>query len=111
MMSAAPNAMARLSTCRAPLLGGVNADFALFKNIVYTHTVTMPQVEEELGADAGRPPPPPGAPPGVLRMGNFNPTRVAESQLQAIYDWAKATSASARHCRGGCARRRARPTP
>ena len=71
------------------LLGGVNADFALFKNIVYTHTVTMPQVEEELGADAGRPPPAPGAPPGILRMGNFNPTRVSEDQLKAIYDWSK----------------------
>ena len=68
------------------LLGGVNADFALFKNIVYTHTVTMPEVEEEL--DAGNPPRPPG-PPNRLRMGNFAPSRVAESQLKAIYDWSK----------------------
>ena len=71
------------------LLGGVNADFALFKNIVYTHTTTMPEVEEELAKDSGRAPPPPGAPPGILRMGNFNPTRVDESQLKAIYDWSK----------------------
>jgi hypothetical protein len=68
------------------LMGGVNADFALFKNIVYTHTVTMPEVEEEL--DAGNPPRPPG-PPNRLRMGNYNPTRVTESQLKAIYDWSK----------------------
>jgi hypothetical protein len=75
------------------LLGGVNADFALFKNIVYTHTVTMPEVEEMLAADAPRPA---GAPAGggggnrpPLRMGNFNPTRVTEPQLRAIYDWAK----------------------
>jgi len=74
------------------LLGGVNADFALFKNIVYTHTTTMPEVEETLAAENPRPA---GAPAGGgggnnrLRMGNFNPTRVAESQLKAIYDWAK----------------------
>jgi len=68
-------------------LGGLNADFALFKNIVYTHTVTMPQVEEMLAGDA--PPPPAGANRPPLRMGNFNPTRVTEGELQTIYDWAK----------------------
>jgi mono/diheme cytochrome c family protein len=68
-------------------LGGVNADFETFKNLVYTHTTTMPQVDGML-ADG----PPPGGdranrPP--LRMGNFSPTRVAESQLKEIYDWAR----------------------
>ena len=68
-------------------LGGLNADFALFKNITYTHTTVMAQVDESL---ANGPPPAAGAgnrPP--LRMGNFNPARVAESQLKEIYDWAR----------------------
>jgi hypothetical protein len=74
------------------LLGGVNADFALFKNIVYTHTTTMPEVEDELRAGNPPPSPPPGGGgnrPPPLRMGNFNPMRVSEAQLQEIYDWAK----------------------
>ncbi|HVZ27127.1 MAG TPA: hypothetical protein VG798_00590, partial [Rhizomicrobium sp.] len=35
------------------------------------------------------PPPPPGRQARRLDMGNFNPMRVAESQLREIYDWAK----------------------
>ncbi len=67
-------------------LGGVNADFNLFKSIVYTHTTTMPQVDESL---ADGPPPPANGNRPPLRMGNFVPTRVAESQLKDIYDWAR----------------------
>ena len=71
------------------LLGGVNADFALFKDIVYKHTTTMPEVEESLAA--GNPPPPGGGGGGNnrLRMGNFTPTRVTEAQLKSIYDWSR----------------------
>jgi mono/diheme cytochrome c family protein len=75
-------------------LGGLNADFALFKNLIYTHTAVMRDVDESLAE--GNPPPGPGGPPGggnrqppPLRMGNFNPTRVTEAQLKEIYDWAR----------------------
>ena len=76
-------------------LGGLNADFELFKKLVYTHTDVMRGVDESLAE--GNPPPPAGAggpprggnrQPPPLRMGNFTPTRVAESQLKDIYDWA-----------------------
>jgi mono/diheme cytochrome c family protein len=75
-------------------LGGLNADFPTFKNLVYTHTAVMRQVDESLSA--GNPPMGGGGPPGggnrqppPLRMGNFNPTRVTEAQLKDIYDWAR----------------------
>ena len=79
-------------------LGGLNADFALFKELVYTHTARMREVDETLAA--GNPAPAggggggPGGPgggnrqPPPLRMGNFSPSRVSESQVKEIYDWA-----------------------
>jgi mono/diheme cytochrome c family protein len=76
-------------------LGGLNADFDLFKKLVYTHTAVMRDVDESLAE--GNPAPPAGAggaprggnrQPPPLRMGNFNPTRVTETQLKDIYDWA-----------------------
>jgi mono/diheme cytochrome c family protein len=55
--------------------GGRNGDFALFKDLVYTHTAAMPKFE------ATR--------PGTrLRMGNFNALRLSEGQLKDIYNWA-----------------------
>ena len=84
-------------------LGGLNADFDLFKKLVYTHTSVMRDVDETLAAGnpslgapggAARGGPPGGGPgggnrqPPPLRMGNFSPTRVTEAELKDIYDWA-----------------------
>jgi mono/diheme cytochrome c family protein len=55
--------------------GGINADFALMKALVYTHTSEMPKFE-------------PQRPGSRLRMGNFNPLRLPEAQLKEIFDWA-----------------------
>ena len=55
--------------------GGRNVDFALMKELVYTHTTAMPKFE------ASRP-------GSRLRMGNFNPLRLSEGQLKDIFDWA-----------------------
>jgi mono/diheme cytochrome c family protein len=60
-------------------LGAVDADFDYFKNLVYNHTTALPQHERLLGEE----------PTAHIRMGNFNPTRVWESQLHEIYDWAR----------------------
>jgi mono/diheme cytochrome c family protein len=56
-------------------MGGHNADFALMKELVYTHTDAMPKFEEQ-------------RPGQRLHMGNFNPLRLSEPQLKEIYDWA-----------------------
>ena len=56
-------------------LGGHNGDFALMKSLVYTHTDAMPKFEEQ-------------RPGQRLRMGNFDPLRLSETQLKEIYDWA-----------------------
>jgi mono/diheme cytochrome c family protein len=63
-------------------MGGVNADFALFKQLTYNHTAVIEKLDNEL-ADG-----PPNGPP-LVRMGNFNPERLPESQLKEIYDWAR----------------------
>jgi mono/diheme cytochrome c family protein len=69
-------------------LGGLDADFGLFKDIVYNHTDTMPKVWKMLGSpQLAVPQPPDGKRP--MRMGNYTPTRVAESQLREIYVWAR----------------------
>jgi mono/diheme cytochrome c family protein len=72
--------------CHGPILNGprshlgaVDADFAWFKNMVYNHTTAMPEHEKVLGEP----------PPVRLRMGNYAPTRMWESQLREIYDWAR----------------------
>ncbi len=72
--------------CHGPILngprshlGGIDADFAWFKNVVYEHTNAMPKHEELMHEP----------PPVRLRMGNYAPTRMWESQLRAIYDWAR----------------------
>lgn len=55
--------------------GGRNGDYALMKDLVYTHTAAMPKFEEQ-------------RPGQRLRMGNFNPLRLSELQLKEIFDWA-----------------------
>ena len=55
--------------------GGRATDFATMKDLVYNHTTAMPKFEEQ-------------RPGSRLRMGNFNPLRLSESQLKEIYDWA-----------------------
>jgi mono/diheme cytochrome c family protein len=56
-------------------LGGRNGDFALMKELVYTHTDAMPKFEEQ-------------RPGQRLRMGNFDSLRLSNAQLKEIYDWA-----------------------
>ncbi len=56
--------------------GGRDGDFALMKDLVYTHTTAMPKLE-------------PQRPGSRLRMGNFDPLRLSEGQLREIYDWAR----------------------
>lgn len=57
---------------------GMNADFEWFKKQVYNHATVMPEQWKQLDADRTR---------GRVRMGNFSPRRVPESQLQEIWDW------------------------
>jgi mono/diheme cytochrome c family protein len=72
--------------CHGPLLvgprgnmGAVDMDFDWFRSLVYNHTTAYPlhasRLEEQM--------------PIRVRMGNFNPNRVWESELQEIYNWAK----------------------
>jgi mono/diheme cytochrome c family protein len=72
--------------CHGPILNGpragmgaVDGDFEDFKHEVYDHTTVHPKHR----ALIGEPMPP------RLRMGNFSPTRMWESQLREIYDWAR----------------------
>ena len=55
--------------------GGRAVDLATMKDLVYNHTTAMPKFEEQ-------------RPGSRLRMGNFNPLRLSESQAKEIYDWA-----------------------
>jgi mono/diheme cytochrome c family protein len=55
--------------------GGRNGDYALMKDLVYTHTTAMPKFEEQ-------------RPGQRLRMGNFDPLRLSEGQLREIFTWA-----------------------
>lgn len=72
--------------CHGPILNGpranmgaIDGSFDDFKSEVYSHTTTHPKHRERLGEPM----------PSKLRMGNFSPTRMWESQLREIYDWAK----------------------
>jgi mono/diheme cytochrome c family protein len=60
-------------------LGAVDGDFDYFKNLVYNHTTAYPQHTALLGERG----------PPRLRMGNFNPARLYESELKEVYDWAR----------------------
>lgn len=55
--------------------GGRAATYDDLRQLVYTHTDFMPKFEEQ-------------RPGQRLRMGNFDPLRLSESQLQEIYAWA-----------------------
>jgi mono/diheme cytochrome c family protein len=72
--------------CHGPILAGprsnigaVDMDFDWFKSLVYDHTTALPlhvkRTEENFTQR--------------MRMGNFSPTRVYESQLREVYDWAR----------------------
>jgi hypothetical protein len=72
--------------CHGPILagprsaiGGVDMDFDWFKSLVYDHTTALPLLEAWL-EEKPRP---------RMRMGNFSPNRMWESQLREIYDWAR----------------------
>jgi mono/diheme cytochrome c family protein len=58
--------------------GAMNGDFEWFKEVVYDHTTTYPVHAKELGTPAAR-----------LRMGDYSRTRLPESTLREIYDYAK----------------------
>lgn len=60
-------------------LGAIDGDFDYFKSEVYHHTTTHPEHRKRIAEPM----------PARLRMGNFSPTRMWESQLREIYDWAR----------------------
>src|SRR5882672_10907262 len=57
----------------------MNADFNYFANLVYNHTTAIHTHRVSLGGNAN----------GNVDMGNYNKSRVTESTLREIYDWAK----------------------
>jgi mono/diheme cytochrome c family protein len=59
-------------------LGAVNADFNYFANLVYSHTTEMPKHRQLLGAQGNQ-----------VNMGNFSRTRMPESELREVYNWAR----------------------
>jgi mono/diheme cytochrome c family protein len=72
--------------CHGPILNGprshlgaIDADFGWFKTMVYDHTTAIHEHEKLLHEP----------PPVRIRMGNYAPTRMWESQLRTIYDWAR----------------------
>src|SRR6266700_3987944 len=67
-------------------MGAVDMDFDWFKALVYTHTTALPEHVKRLGETFNL----------RIRMGNFNPARVSESQLREIYDWAREVGFRAR---------------
>ncbi len=74
------------SQCHGPQLNGpranmgaVDMDFDWFKSLVYTHTSAFPLHAKRLEENFTL----------RVRMGNFNPNRVWESQLREVYDWAR----------------------
>jgi len=59
---------------------GMNADFEWFKKQVYNHATVMPEQWKQLDGETPRT-------RGRVRMGNFSPKRLPESQLQEIWAW------------------------
>ena len=59
----------------------MNGDFEWFKKQVYNHATTMPEQWRQLDGEG------PPTTRGRVRMGNFSPKRVPESQLQEIWTW------------------------
>jgi len=66
--------------------GGKAATYNDLRDLVYTHTDFMPKFEEV-------------RPGQRLRMGNFNPLRLSESQMKEIIPGRMMKSAFARNCR------------
>ena len=58
--------------------GAVNADMAWFRRMVYQHVTEIQVHRRELGNPENRP-----------NMGNFNPNRLYEGELQEVYNWIK----------------------
>jgi mono/diheme cytochrome c family protein len=61
------------------ILGGTAVSFEQFKRLVYDHVNEMPKLGIAEGNTPGQ----------RLHMGNYNPYRISEQQLKAIYDWTK----------------------
>ena len=61
-------------------MGAVNADINWLKMLAYTHVDGIKKHNQTLGTGDGPPRP---------HMGNFNPDRVTEAELQQILDWVK----------------------
>ena len=61
------------------IFGGTALGFEQFKGLVYNHTVAMPKLGIAEGNTPGQ----------RLHMGNYNPLRISEQQLQTIYNWTK----------------------
>jgi len=79
--------------CHGPVLdgpranmGAVDMDFDWFKSLVYNHTSAYPLHAARLEENFTQ----------RIRMGNFSPTRMWESQLREIYDWAREIGVRAR---------------
>ena len=60
---------------------GMSADFEWFKKQVYNHATVMPEQWKQLDGEG------PPTTRGRVRMGNFSPRRLPESQLQEIWTW------------------------
>ena len=60
-------------------MGAVGADFEWYKSLVYSHTTTEPQYWESVGQ----------TPAVRIRMGNYSRSRLPESMLREMYDWAR----------------------
>ena len=60
---------------------GMNGDFEWFKKQVYNHATVMPEQWKQLDGEG------PPTTRGRVRMGNFSPKRLPESQLQEIWTW------------------------
>jgi mono/diheme cytochrome c family protein len=58
--------------------GAVNADMNWFKRMVYQHVTQIQVHRRELGNPENRP-----------NMGNFDPNRLYETELQQVYNWIK----------------------
>ena len=61
-------------------MGAVNADINWLKDLVYNHTTAIRTHDQALGVGNG---------PPRIHMGNFNPDRITEGQLQQVLDWVK----------------------
>jgi mono/diheme cytochrome c family protein len=59
----------------------MSADFEWFKKQVYSHATAMPDQWKQLDSED------PARTRGRVRMGNFSPKRLPESQLQEIWTW------------------------